>query len=175
MTEHPQEHVILGILMARDRHGYEIHRYFSAGLGRVWHAGISQVYALLKRLEAAEKVVSTVEMQNNRPAKHIFSITPKGREKFLQWIHTPLEKIRDLRLEFLAKLFFTRELRLTGIDELIGKQMLAFREQLRDINQKDENCNDAFDHLVYQFRIVQLEAVLAWLHECKKSFNEDSQ
>jgi hypothetical protein len=55
MAGHPQEHVILGILMKRERHGYKIHHQFSSGLGPVWHAGISQIYALLKRLEAAAK------------------------------------------------------------------------------------------------------------------------
>jgi PadR family transcriptional regulator AphA len=172
-VEHPQVHVILGILMEKERHGYEIHHHFSSGLGRVWYAGISQVYALLKRLEADEKVVSAVEMQDNRPAKHIYSITPKGRDAFLQWLNAPLEKIRDLRLEFIAKLFFIRELNLSGIDELIRKQITVFQGQLCDIKQMDAICEDAFDHLVFQFRIGQIEATLVWLQKCEKYFKED--
>jgi DNA-binding PadR family transcriptional regulator len=173
MSEHPQEYVILGILMQKERHGYEIHHHFSSGLGRVWHAGISLVYALLKRLEAAEKVISTVETQDARPAKHIYSITEKGRDAFLQWVNTPLERIRDLRLEFLAKLFFIRKLNLSGINELISKQIIVFQGQLQDIKQKNAISEDAFDHLVSRFRIGQIEAVLAWLQECKKYFKEE--
>jgi DNA-binding PadR family transcriptional regulator len=172
MTGHPQEHVILGILIKKEKHGYEIHHHFSSGLGRVWYTGISQVYALLKRLEAAEKVISTVKMQENRPAKHIYSITSKGREAFLQWVYSPLDRIRDLRLEFLAKIFFIQELNLSGIDELISKQIHVFQEQLRVIKQKNEISEDKFDHLVIQFRIGQIEAVLAWLQECEKYFRE---
>jgi PadR family transcriptional regulator, regulatory protein AphA len=166
MTEHPQEYVILGILMKQDRHGYEIHNLLSSGLGRAWYAGISQVYALLKRLEAAEKVVSSVEQQDNRPAKHVYSITPKGREAFLQWVHTPLERMRDLRLEFLAKLFFIRERKLSGSNELIKKQMDIFQKQLSGIKQQDENCHEEFERLVLRFRIGQIEAVLSWLRDC---------
>lgn len=171
--QHPQEYVILGLLMKTERHGYEIHHLFSRGVGRVWHAGISQVYALLKKLEAAEKVVSSIQIQDHRPARHVFAITPKGRDAFLQWLHTPLEKIRDLRLDFLAKLFFTRELNLAGIDDLIDKQIHIFQAQLREMKNNDENSNDGFDHLVSQFRIGQIEAVLAWLQKCEKLFKED--
>jgi PadR family transcriptional regulator AphA len=166
MTEHPQEYVILGILMKQERHGYEIHNLLSSGLGRAWYAGISQVYALLKRLEAAEKVVSSVEQQDNRPARHVYSITQKGREAFLQWVHTPLERMRDLRLEFLAKLFFIRALKLSGSDKLIRKQMDIFQKQLRDITQQDKDCHEAFERLVLRFRVGQIEAVLSWLRDC---------
>jgi PadR family transcriptional regulator AphA len=166
MTEHPQEYVILGILMKQDRHGYEIHSLLSSELGQAWSAGISQVYALLKRLEAAEKVVSAVEQQDNRPAKHVYSITPKGREVFLQWVHTPLERMRDLRLEFLAKLFFIRELNLSGSDEIIRKQADIFQKKLYDITQQEEGCHEAFERLVLRFRVGQIEAVLSWLRDC---------
>ena len=168
MTEHPQEHVILGILMKQERHGYEIHNLLSSGLGRAWYAGISQVYALLKRLEAAEKVVSSVEQQDNRPAKHVYAMTEKGREAFLQWVHSPLERIRDLRLEFLAKVFFISELNLSGSDELIRKQVDIFQEQLRSIKQQETTCDDEFEHLILRFRTCQIEAVLSWLRDCKR-------
>jgi DNA-binding PadR family transcriptional regulator len=171
MTEHPQEYVILGILMQQGMHGYEIHHLLSSGLGRAWDAGISQVYALLKRLESSEKVVSTVEQQENRPAKHVYSITPKGRKAFLQWVHTPLGRMRDLRLAFLAKLFFIRELDLSGSDMLIKKQIDIFQKQLRGIKGQDKNTHEEFERLVLRFRIGQIEAVLAWLEDCGRSIH----
>ena len=169
--EPPQEYVVLGLLMKQERHGYEIHRYFSPGLGRVWYAGMSQVYALLKRLEAAGKVVSTVELQGNRPAKKVYSITPRGHEDFLGWVHEPLKRVRDLRLEFLAKLFFMRELGLAGTDELIQRQIDVCQGQLQALRHKDRTSSDEFDHLVFQFRIYQIEAILTWLQDCEHYFN----
>ena len=174
MTEHPQEYVILGILMQQKRHGYEIHHLLSSGLGRAWYAGMSQVYALLKRLESFKKVVSSVEQQDNRPAKHVYSITPKGRKAFLEWVHTPLERMRYLRLEFLAKLFFIRELNFSGSDELIKKQIDIFQKKLLDIKGQDENCHEEFEHLVLRFRIGQIEAVLSWLEDCAHSIHTTS-
>lgn len=171
MGRHPQEHVILGLLMKEERHGYEIHHYFSSGLGRVWHAGMSQIYALLNRLEITGELVSEIEIQDNRPAKKVYSITPEGRETFLAWVRAPVEKMRDLRLEFLAKLFFMRELKPSGIAELIAKQIKTCQRHLEGIREQDKACHDEFDHLVFQFRLCQIEAILKWLQDCIKYFH----
>lgn len=170
MSNHPQEYVILGLLMKKERHGYEIHHHFSSGLGRVWYAGRSQIYALLKGLEMTGKVISEVEIQDNRPAKKVYSITPEGRETFLTWVHSPVEKIRDLRLEFLAKLFFMRGFDPSGIGELIARQTKVCQEHLEGIKQQDKVCRDEFDHLVFQFRICQIKATLNWLKDCDRYF-----
>ena len=157
--------------MKKDKHGYEIHHLFTSGLGRVWYAGMSQIYALLKRLEVAGEVISKVDIENGLPAKKVYSITPEGREAFLGWLREPVERIRDLRLEFLAKLFFMRELELAGIDELIVKQTSVCQAHLESIKQQDEMCQDELDRLVFQFRICQIEAILRWLENCKQYFD----
>jgi DNA-binding PadR family transcriptional regulator len=171
MSRHPQEHVILGLLMKEERHGYEIHHHFSSGLGRVWYTGRSQIYALLKGLEMTGEVASVVEIQDNRPAKKVYSITPQGRETFLTWVHGPVQKIRDLRIEFLAKLFFMRELEPAGIGELIAKQIKVCQGQIGSLRQQDQLCRDEFDRLVFQFKICQTEAILTWLQACKEYFD----
>ena len=165
--EHPQEYVILGLLMMQQRHGYEIHRYFTSGLGRAWHAGMSHIYALLKRLEAADNVLCCVEPQDNRPAKKVYSITPKGRNTFISWVSGPVDRVRDLRLEFMAKLFFMKELKLPGLPDLFNKQVEVCNRKLLILKNNDRACSDMFDHLVFQFRIHQIEAMLRWLDDCR--------
>jgi DNA-binding PadR family transcriptional regulator len=169
--DQPQEYVILGFLMTQERHGYEIHQYLESGLGPIWYAGRSQVYALLKRLEAADEVFSKLKQQNLRPAKKIYSITDKGRKTFQDWLQKPVEKIRDLRIEFLAKLFFIKELRLAGMPELIEKQIQICQEQLESLRKQDETVADEFRRLVLSFRIGQINAILAWLRECLQAFH----
>jgi hypothetical protein len=82
--------------------------------------------------------------------------------------------MRDLRLEFLAKLFFIKELGLTGSDELIKKQADIFQKKLRGITQQEERCHEAFEHLVLRFRAGQIEAVLSWLRGCGRYVNATS-
>jgi len=168
--EHPQEYLVLGLLMRESRHGYEINQYFSSRLGRAWHAGMSQIYALLKRLEETGKVVSALEMQDNRPAKKVYSITPKGCETFLSWVSQPVERIRDLRLEFLSKLFFMRELNLPGLSELIDKQIDVCNDKVFEIKANDGSDVDTFNQLISEFRTCQVEAILKWLQDCKTHF-----
>jgi DNA-binding PadR family transcriptional regulator len=169
--DQPQEYAILGFLMNQERHGYEIYQYFSSRLGPVWYSGRSQVYALLNRLETAGRLVSTRQEQDFRPAKKIYSITDKGRKTFQDWLQKPVEKIRDLRIEFLAKLFFIKELRLAGMPELIEKQIQICKEQLDSLCKQDEIVADEFRRLVLGFRIGQIGAILAWLQKCLQTFH----
>jgi DNA-binding PadR family transcriptional regulator len=45
------EYGFIGILMTGPKHGYEIHGEFSSMMTQFWHLNMSQVYALLKRME----------------------------------------------------------------------------------------------------------------------------
>ena len=69
------ENALLGILMAGPKHGYELHGYMSARMNEFWQLSMSQIYALLKRLEREGFVVSKQEQQENRPARKTFSLT----------------------------------------------------------------------------------------------------
>ena len=167
MARHPQEYVILGFLMKGHKHGYEIHRDFSSRLSPVWFAGMSHIYALLKRLEETGQVTSNVEIQENRPPRRVYSITPKGREKFLEWLYGPIRQIRDLRLQFPAKLFLMEFLGLSDAAELIAEQVRVCQGQMGNNKKQYGLCGDDFGRLVYQFRVHQIEAILAWLEACK--------
>jgi len=65
------------------KHGYEAHSDFSSNMNQFWHLSMSQIYALLKRMEKNGVVVSREKWQENRPAKKIFSITQAGKERFI--------------------------------------------------------------------------------------------
>jgi PadR family transcriptional regulator AphA len=165
------EKALLGILMTGPKHGYELHGYVSAQMNQFWDLSMSQVYALLKRMEHNGVVVSQEERQESRPAKKIFSLTHKGKKTFLHWVCSPVEHVRDVRIEFLAKLFFMRELRLKEGPSLINKQIEVLREKLRAIERSKEEITDDFQTLLYSFKASQTTAALDWLRECKTSFS----
>lgn len=169
----PQEYVILGLLMKGGEHGYRIHQRFASGPGRVWYTGMSQLYALLKSLEARGYVASSVEPQERRPAKKVFSLTPDGRKAFLKWVREPVTHIRDMRLELLAKLVVMKELRLPGIEKLLGAQRKACRQLLEEARKRVADGGDGLDRLISRFRIGQIEAVLGWLEECENYFAQE--
>jgi len=165
------ENALLGILMTGPKHGYELHSYVSTKMNQFWDLSMSQVYALLKRLEGNGVVVSQEEWQERRPAKKIFTLTPRGKERFLGWISSPVEHVRDVRIEFLAKLFFVRELHLKEELTLIDKQIDVLQEKLRAIENLKEKITDEFQRVLYSFKASQTTAALDWLRECKASFS----
>ncbi len=157
---------LLGLLMAGPRHGYELHRDFRAGLGRVWQIGLSQLYAQLKRLAEAGLVTVETEAQPSRPPRKVYRLTPAGREAFLAWLQRPTPHVRGIRLEFLARLYFYRELGLPGLEALVAGQAVLFRQRAAALAESAAASDDEFLRLVYEFRRMQLAAVIAWLERC---------
>jgi DNA-binding PadR family transcriptional regulator len=157
------EYALFGALMSEPRHGYEILQFLETGLGPAWRVSTSQLYALLKRLDKEGLVNSTLETQDTRPSKRVFSIMPAGRKRFLKWLKSPTGHARDLRIEFLAKLYFFHYLDIQGGKDLVNSQ-IALLEQFQAILRKKKLAEgDDYKRLVYGFRISTLKGWLDWL------------
>ena len=158
--------LLLGLLAWEPMHGYELyHNLASSPLGRVWYLGRSQMYKLLKELEALGYVEGRRKMQANRPAKKIYHITPPGREAFLRWLETPIATPRLIRVEFLAKLFLAQPLGPQTVGRVIDAQMAACRRRLARL--QEEASDKGFEHLVFRFRSRQIQAIIDWLEYCR--------
>jgi len=172
MSDHkrlPMEQALLGLLMPGPLHGYDLHRRVEAELGWIWTMGLSNVYAALKRLEQAGLVASTLNSQENRPPRKVYRTTPAGEKSFLEWVRRPVPTIRDMRVEFPAKLYFFHALGLDGVEELLAAQEAICRERVAQLEQRMAQCSPHdFDRLVFDFRRRQIEAILAWLDACRQ-------
>ncbi len=164
------EYALLGVLMAGPKHGYEVYNYFSSSMDQFWRLSMSQTYALLKRMEKDGAVISKEEWQDNRPAKKIFSITRCGKERFLKWVFSPVNHVRNLRIEFMAKLFFIHQFNLKGALTIIDKQIVILQEKLHLIQRSRETSMDEFQKALHSFKIAQTVSALNWLRECKTIF-----
>ena len=157
------EYALLGALMSGPRHGYEILQFLETGLGPAWRVSTSQLYALLKRLDNERLVNSTLEAQDTRPSKRVFAIMPAGRERFLRWLKSPTDHARDLRIEFLAKLYFFRHLGLQGGSGLVNSQIAILEQFQKRLKEKKQAEEDDYNRLVCGFRISTLNGWLDWL------------
>jgi PadR family transcriptional regulator AphA len=158
--------VLLGLLMSRPQHGYELYQEFCRDLDRVWQIGLSQLYAQLKQLEEAGLVTAQTEPQPNRPPRKVYRPTAEGRAVFEDWVHQPTPYLRHLRVEFLARLFFFRRLSLSGLEDLVAVQKAVCRTQIQRFGRLASEADDDFRRLVLEFRRGQLEAVIRWLDRC---------
>lgn len=165
------ELALLGFLREGALHGYEIHRRLAdpVGLGLVWRLKQSHLYALLARLEEEGYLTSAVRPQEARPPRKLFRLTRTGSSAFLDWIQAPVPHGRDLRLDFLTKYYFAERAGPKYTARLFKRQRLACRDWLRAQQKLVDAVGPAptFERQVHQFRIGQIEAMLAWLDLCE--------
>lgn len=167
------ELALLGFLRDGPLHAYEIHRRLeqAEALGLVWRLKQSHLYALLGRLEAADLLVGTTQPQGARPPRRVLALTPAGQEMFAGWVAAPVAHGRDLRLEFLAKLFFATRDGPPAVAALVERQRTACAGWLAELHAQADAVPDGqpYATLVLQFRIRQIEAILDWLDTCART------
>ena len=121
------ELAVLGLLAwAGESSGYELNQRAERSVGFIWAPARSQLYAVLKRLDAAGLVQSRRVAQADRPDKRLFSIGDAGREALAAWLGRvePIEP--EDRDGVLLKIFFAAH----GDPEAGRAQLLDWRERV---------------------------------------------
>jgi PadR family transcriptional regulator, regulatory protein AphA len=163
----PVEYLILGALAGGPLHGYDLYQYLEGHLGRIWTMGRSQTYALLSRMEQAGLVSHERQAQEKRPDRKVFSLTPAGRKEFTAWVKTPVEHVRDLRLEFLAKMHFLEKGDRKFLGKLIESQQQICREKLSHLEERKRSASSGMERMGCDFRQALARAALEWLEVLK--------
>jgi DNA-binding PadR family transcriptional regulator len=167
------EHALLGFLRERPMHGYEIHHLMidPAGLGLVWQVKQSHLYAMLDKLENDGCIAGRQETQHMRPPRRVFRLTSAGRRAFQAWLSRPVSHGREVRLEFMAKVYFAQREgpeRVAGLLQLQRQVCGAWRATL-ETQSTTARAGPDYERLVRQFRLGQIEAMIAWLDQCAES------
>jgi PadR family transcriptional regulator, regulatory protein AphA len=162
-TRNPADFPVLGILSNGPAHGYDLRRELEERLGEVWTLGPSHIYALLTGLEKDGLVRYDRVDQETRPAKKVFRITDEGKVVFLDWLRSPVMNVRDIRLEFLAKLHFARFESSAAVDDLIAGQLSVCCMRRQRVRKDRARCTTETECAALDFRLAMLEATVAWL------------
>ena len=159
----PAEYAVLGGLLQGKAHGYDVYRDLKESLGSVHRLGRSQVYGLLSRLERDGLIEHERVEQEGVPDKKVFSLTDEGRSLLTRWIQTPVGSVRDLRVEFLTKLYFA------GLESprversLLDAQIAVCRERFESIEARLSASRNRIQQHAFQFRLAMVRASMAWL------------
>jgi PadR family transcriptional regulator, regulatory protein AphA len=168
----PAEYLVLGALDGGPLHGYDLYQYLEEHLGRIWTLGRSQTYALLSRMEQAGLVAHERQAQEKRPDRKTFSLTPTGRKVFDQWVKVPVAHIRDLRLEFLAKIHFLEKGNQKSLVKLIEGQQEVCRGKMTRMAERKGAASSGMERLTYDYRFSQAEAALQWMEDLRRKMKE---
>ncbi len=166
------EFALLGFLAQRPAHGYDLHQRLVTELGEIWHIRLSQTYNILNRLETQGAITARLQKQDKLPDRHIFELTPAGRKRFENWLHTPTPcSVRAIRVEFTTRLYFARAGDPRLARELITEQTHTVEQGIARMETALERCSpeQTFNRLGLQLRIAQLKTILDWLQHCEES------
>jgi DNA-binding PadR family transcriptional regulator len=97
------EHALLVALSERPAAGLELAKRFSRSIGFFWHATHQQIYRTLARMDADGWVRATEVLQQGRPRKLVYDVSPAGREALAAWLAEPTTT-QALRSELAVKL-----------------------------------------------------------------------
>ncbi|MFC2105183.1 PadR family transcriptional regulator [Candidatus Bipolaricaulota bacterium] len=173
----PVEYAVLGFLVEEPLHGYALRSRITRGLGPLWRVASSRLYQVLHRLEERECVRSSSEAPSAGPSKTIYHVTSKGEHAFWEWAQAPLDSMRNVRVEFAAKLYFLRRLKLEAISTLIDRQLNALEEMKdRVSSEKRKGSDDSTLNSVWQtLQAATIDNFARWLKDHRKQLSTDKE
>ncbi|MGC4108076.1 MAG: PadR family transcriptional regulator [Thermomicrobiales bacterium] len=189
----PAEYALLGLIAVATRddaasggggvHGYDLSRRLQTGsLAEIIRLEPGMLYHYLKKLDRAGLVVTSVEHQVSRPDRQDHTLTEEGDAMLQAWLDAPVQATRDVRLDFLVKLWFVRELDPVRAVALVREQRAVIKRLLGSLQEQRAETTADGDadaagpdaaHVAAQaailrdtldLRIAQTQAVLSWLN-----------
>lgn len=172
----PAEYTLLGLISAAPGatggvHGYDLNRQLTEGaLAEIIRLEPGMLYHYLKKLARHALITTTIEQQTARPDRHLHALTSEGREIFGAWLSEPVHATRELRLEFLLKLWFARRLDPERAATLVRDQQAVVERLIASLERQLDGIaatgDDAsFARKVIELRLAQNRAASAWLTE----------
>jgi PadR family transcriptional regulator AphA len=164
------EHALLGVLASSEGgagHGYDLARSFAPGapLGSVLHLEAGMIYHHVKKLEKLGWV-RLISDGGRRPGRRTVAITGEGRSELRRWLAEPVQHTREVRLEFLVKLYLALRLDRATAKRLVSEQralLAEVRESLTREPVPTPATVPEFGALVRDLRARQTEAANSWL------------
>lgn len=103
------KHGLLGLLSVEGpTTGYNLDKFFKHSLNYFWQAKTSQIYRELSSMESMGWLTSERVVQEEKPNKRVYSITPAGKAELTDWLCLPVEN-HGMKSAFLMRIFLGRE------------------------------------------------------------------
>jgi DNA-binding PadR family transcriptional regulator len=163
----PAEYAVLGLVRQKPTYGYELQRHLGGrrGLGRACPVEPAMVYAILKSLSGLELIDG--EWDNRAyPPKAVYTATNAGEAEFSRWLRLPVARMREVRLDFLVKLYFALEEDRELARDLLLSQIEACEDYARQVQKElDEDGGSRFDLIVLESKASAVKITREWLQQ----------
>lgn len=159
------EIVILALLRAEPRHGYELKKQGE----RILNISLNNkvLYPALKRFEELGAVRREVERQEGRPDRHVYHITDRGAELLQAMLLDYGPEIANSDAEFLTRVAFFEMLEPQARLDILQTRVRAIEKDLARMQEVEAMAIEggaALYHMrVIQFRAQQTRNEFNWL------------
>lgn len=160
------DELILALICAQPQHGYAVAEVFANRevLGYVWNMGASQVYKVLKRLEASGLIKGTTVAGTTAPNRTVYQITENGRAVVDEWLDDPdpASSIRYVRVVFLSRMYAAQILH-RPVADIVDLQIEVCRMERNRVADLYANAHSEVARWALSLQLTQVDAVLEWL------------
>jgi DNA-binding PadR family transcriptional regulator len=167
----PAEYAVLGLVRRKPAYGYELQRQLSGkqGLGLVCPVEPAMVYAILKSLAGLELVDAEWDT-SSYPPKAVHSVTLEGEEAFERWLRRPVGRMREVRQDFLIKLYFALAEDRALARDLIREQVDVCRAYAEEAERELIAVErQSFEAVALGSKLTAAQLTLAWLGDCGRN------
>ncbi len=157
-------YVLLGLLDAEPRYGYELKAVFEQFLGGTWPLNIGQIYTSLTRLEDDGLVRAQLVPQDSTPDRKVYELTARGRKELRAWANTITDEPVKLRDELFLKVAVLSLKDGPAARDVIHRQRIAHLARLADLGAlQDDPEHHPATGLLLEAAMLRTEAELKWL------------
>lgn len=166
--------VILGLLLEGPLSAYELRKRFTAGISLFYSASLGSIQRALALLDSRGWVTKDEARASGRP-KHLYAVTPAGRDAWRDWMLSPLTEA-DTEQIALAKVYLLGSLERQDRAECIAllrrragadlERLIALRASIRTTPVPEELQDVARYRLAtLDYGIRAHELMARWLDE----------
>lgn len=165
---------ILGFLLERDYHGYELKKAIEWKMGAWTDIKFGSIYHALGQLERSGFVVKvSTSSEGGKPARSIYSITELGRDEFRRLLRDNITNLQRIYLKEDIGVYFSGKLEKEEFADILTQHINSLHE-LKELLQKHRaEIKRYAPHAVNLARllvtrhIMHIEVELAWFQKIR--------
>jgi DNA-binding PadR family transcriptional regulator len=171
----PLKGAILGLVLERPGHGYDLGARLRARLGPSWAIDPKRLYRMLDQLERAGLISGEVESdpENPRQQRTVYSATELAPEALRMWLET-LAPREPTRVEIQAKVAAAREQDAPQLRQALRQYERECLELLRGSASPlpERSWMGLVMDIVREAAVAQLDAEVRWARRARQRIDE---
>ncbi len=171
----PLKGAILGLVLERPGHGYDLGARLRARLGPSWAIDPKRLYRMLDQLERAGLISGEVEIdpENPRQQRTVYSATELAPEALRMWLET-LAPREPTRVEIQAKVAAAREQDAPQLRQALRQYERECMELLKgsEVALPERSWMGLVMDIVREASVAQLNAEVRWAQRARQRIDE---